>query len=230
MSTSTIGSTTASGTAAQQIATAQGKSVLGKDDFMKLMIAQLKNQDPMNPMDGSQYAAQLAQFSSVEQLMNINTTLDTSVNANYQLTQSINNTMTPALIGKEVKLQGGTVTNNDDSSITLGYSLPATVSSATVKVFDKNGALVKEFTDANKEMGDHKLEWDFTDINGQKVPKGDYTFTVDAKDSQGAAITAGLFKYGTISGIRFTSTGTKLVIGKSEYLLSDVQEIVNPGS
>ncbi len=225
MSTSTVSAVTTSGTTAS---TASGKSILGKDDFMKMMIAQLKNQDPLNPMDGSQYAAQLAQFSSVEQLMNINTTLDTSVNANYQLTQSINNAMAPALIGKEVKLQGGAFTNNDDSSVTLGYSLPASASGVTVKVYDKNGTLVKEFKDADNAIGDNKLSWDYTDNDGQAVPKGDYTFTVEAKDSQGSAITAGLFKYGVISGIRFSDSGTKLVVGKSEYLLSDVQEIVNP--
>ena len=88
--------------------TTQGKSELGKDDFLKLMIEQMKNQDPLSPMEGTEFTAQLAQFSSLEQLSNMSDSLEQSINANYQLTQAVNNTMTAALIGKEVKLEGTT--------------------------------------------------------------------------------------------------------------------------
>ncbi len=211
-----------------QSSTTSGKPIMGKDDFMKLMIAQLKNQDPLNPMDGSQYAAQLAQFSSVEQLMNLNDKMETSVNANYSLTQSINNTMTAALIGKEVKMQGGEVNFNSEDSIQLGYNLPAGAASASISVYDGNGVLVKTIDGIDKLAGDHKVTWDFKDNNGNTVPVGTYTFKVDAKNAKGNDITADVFKYGVIAGIRFTANGTKLVIGKSEYSMSDVSEIVNP--
>ncbi len=84
-----------------------GKTTLGKDDFMNLMITQLKNQDPLNPMDNSQFSAQLAQFSSLEQLQNLNDQMSQSIDANYLLTQSINNTLTSTMIGKDVKLPAG---------------------------------------------------------------------------------------------------------------------------
>jgi len=75
----------------QTTQTAANKSVLGKDDFLKMLVQQLRYQDPLNPMKGDEFATQLAQFSSVEQLNNINTSLTDSLNANYMLTQAINN-------------------------------------------------------------------------------------------------------------------------------------------
>ena len=217
-------------TTAQQNTVTAGKATLGKDDFLKLMITQLKNQDPLSPSDSSQYAAQLAQFSSLEQLQNINTSLGTSINANYQLTQSINNTMTAALIGKEVKLSGNQIHYNNDTSISLGYNLPAEASSVTVKVMDKDGNIVKTIANGDKTSGDHKLSWDFSDNNNQKVPIGDYTFSVEANNLNGDAMTVDIAKFALISGVRFNANGTTLLIGKSEYNLSDVEEILNPSN
>ena len=72
--------------------------VLGQDDFLKLLVSQLQNQDPMNPMDGTQFASQLAQFTSVEQLANINTSLQSSISANQLLNQSISNALSTTVI------------------------------------------------------------------------------------------------------------------------------------
>ena len=80
-----------------------GSSTLGKDDFLKLLIVQLRNQDPLNPTEGTEFAAQLAQFSSVEQLTNINSTLTESLATNKLLTQSIGNSLATTMIGKTVK-------------------------------------------------------------------------------------------------------------------------------
>ncbi len=222
-----VSATTAAATTADTTTTSS-KNVLGKDAFMKLLIEQMKNQDPMNPMDGSQMASQLAQFSSVEQLSNINTTLTSSVAANYQMAQSINNNMAPSLIGKQVKIQGGTFGYNGEDSISLGYNLPATASKVTVNIYDSNGVLVKSIVDPEKTSGDHKLSWDYKNDDGNKVPTGNYTFSVSATDGNGADLTTSVFKYGLISAVRFTSSGTRLVIGNSEYSLSDVSEVVNP--
>ncbi len=204
-----------------------GKSVLAKDDFMKLMITQLRYQDPLNPTEGSEFAAQLAQFSSLEQLTNLNTAMESGINANFQLTQSINNTMTAALIGKEVKLSGDNIQYNGESSITLGYNLPAEASSVTIKIYNKEGVLVKEITDAEKSQGEHKLSWNFTDNEGETVPMGEYRFEVISKNLSGEDMAVDICKYGIISSLRFTENGTRLVIGKSEYQLSDVMEIFN---
>jgi flagellar basal-body rod modification protein FlgD len=206
----------------------KGKSILGKDDFLKMMLAQLKNQDPLNPMDGTEYAAQLAQFSSLEQLSNMNSKLESSINANYQLTQSINNTMTAALIGKEVKLDGKNFTYKGQDKVILVYNLPANADNVTIKIYDKDNVLVKTIEDLSSTKGDHKLSWDFTDNNGTKVNNGDYRFEVEATKLNGDTIKASQFKYGRIDSIKFSESGAILVVNGAEYFLSDVLEIINP--
>lgn len=204
-----------------------GKSQLGKDDFMKLMIAQLKNQDPLNPMDGSEYAAQLAQFSSLEQLQNMNDSMNNSIDANYVLTQSINNTLSANLIGKFVKLGGNEITNNTTNNVTIGYNLQSEVTSAKINVYNSNGVLVKVIDNVELSKGEHKLSYDFSDNNGSKLPAGKYTFEVEAIGQGAVEVSVDVFKYGQIDAVRYTENGTKLMVGNIEYLLSDISEIVN---
>ncbi len=203
-------------------------TTMNKNDFMNLLIAQMKNQDPMSPMDGTQFAAQLAQFSSLEQLQNLNDSMTTSINANYALTQSINNTLSATLIGKDVKVSGGDLQNNGQSSVELGYNLPGTASSVTINVTDSNGNVVKTFSNLPTTSGDNKLSWNFTDNNGNKLPNGNYTFSVTAKGTDGSDMTADLFKVGTVDGVKFSSTGgTTLTVDGADYQLSDISEILN---
>lgn len=207
--------------------TGSGKSVLGKDDFMKLMIEQLKNQDPSSPMDGTQFAAQLAQFSSLEQLANLNEYSKQAIDANFMLTQSINNTLTANLIGNDVKLAATNIKFSGQSSVRLGYELPASASSVTVNIYNSSGALIKTFDESNSDAGDYKLSWDFTDNNGNKVPTGNYTYEVKAVSTSGAAMTVNSYLYGTINGVRFKENGTALLVDNIEYMLSDILEVIN---
>jgi len=205
---------------------AKGKSVLGKDDFMKMLLSQLKNQDPLSPLDGTEFASQLAQFTSLEQLTNMNTSLNTSIEANYLLAQSVNNTMMASLIGKEVKLIGNTVNYSGQENAAMGYKLPAEAHSVTINIYDSNQKLVKTIS-GEKEVGEHKVSWDFTDNDGNKLSEGVYSFEISAKASNGNEITTEFYKWGFIDSVRYTEEGTKLVSGNEEYMLSDVFEILN---
>lgn len=202
-------------------------AIMGKDDFLKMMIAQLKNQDPMNPMDGTQYASQLAQFSSLEQLSNLNSTMTQSLAGNSQLTQSINNMMVSNLIGKDTKLTGSDIQVNGQTKIDLGYNLPMQASSVEVDIYDSNGGLVKTINNSSLSKGDSKLSWDLTDNSGSKVPNSNYTFKVTATDANGNDITTTQYKYGIIDGVKFNSSGTVLLIDGAEYNISEVSEITN---
>ena len=123
-STDSIGATAASGTTS--LTAAQNKTV-GKDEFFRMLVAQLKNQDPLNPQDGSAFAAQLAQFSSLEQLSNLNTAL-TSQNLNMS---NLLNAQSVSLIGKEVTV---------DKAAT-GTSEASTLSGQVSSVLFKDGAI-----------------------------------------------------------------------------------------
>lgn len=204
-----------------------GQTSMGKEDFLKLMLAQLQNQDPLNPMEGTEFASQLAEFTSLEQLINLNNAMDTSINADYFLSQSINNTLAATLIGKEVKLSGNNFQNNGADSTTLGYNLSTQASSCTIKIYNESGQLVKTIENAPKSSGDNKLIWDFYDNDGNKVPEGKYTFKVEAKDLDNNLISYSDYVLGKIDGVKFTEEGTMLVVNGANYYLSDIMEIYN---
>lgn len=204
-----------------------GGAVMGKEDFLKMLLAQLQNQDPLNPMDDTQFASQLAQYSSLEQLMNLNTSMDTSINANYYLSQSINNTLAATLIGKEVKLNGSSFQNDGQANTTLGYNLSTSASNVTVKIYNESGALVKTIENAPKNSGDNKLIWDFTDNDGNSVPQGKYSFQVEPKDADSNLLSYSTYVLGKIDGVKFTENGTMLVVNGGQYNLSDIMEIYN---
>lgn len=203
------------------------KTSMGKEDFLKLMLAQLQNQDPLNPMEGTEFASQLAEFTSLEQLINLNDAMDTSINADYFLSQSINNTLAATLIGKEVKLDGSSFKNDGDENVTLGYNLSNKANSVTVNIYNEAGVLVKTIENAPKNSGDNKLIWDFTDNEGNSVPEGNYTFKVEATDAESNPISNSTFVLGKIDGVKYTSEGTMLVVNGLEYYISDILEIYN---
>ncbi|MCP5063248.1 MAG: flagellar hook capping protein [Ignavibacteriae bacterium] len=204
----------------------ESNDTMGKDAFLELMIAQLQNQDPLEPMDGTDYSAQLAQFSSLEQLQNINDSINQSIDANYLLTQSINNTMTAGLIGKDVKIAGDTVSYIGQDNTNIGYELPADARGVEVKVYDEAGQLVKTFTDLEENKGEYKLSWDFTDDSGNKLSHGNYRVEIDATTLDGSDMVAAQYFVGNIDGVRFTNTGTAIMVNGVEYAISDVFEIL----
>ena len=119
----TTSATSSTGTSA----TSSSNTTVNENDFLQLLIAQMQNQDPLNPMDGTQYVAELAQFSSLQELQDLNTNMTTSINANYTLTQSINNTLAGNLIGQQVKVSASGITAGiwvgEQSTLVGGVSL-----------------------------------------------------------------------------------------------------------
>ncbi len=209
---------------------AKGGQNMDKDAFLELMIAQLKNQDPLDPMDGTEYASQLAQFTSLEQLTNLNESMNKSIEADYFLSQSINNTLTATLIGNDVKLASPTLHNVGQDNAEFGYTLPVDASKVTVKIYNEHGALIKTIEKENTPSGDHKLSWDFFDDNGNKVPQGKYSFKIEATNAKGEKMNVSSYGVGTIDGVKFGENGTTLIVDGVEYSLADIIEILNHSS
>lgn len=167
-------------------------STMGKDDFLEMMIAQLQHQDPLNPLDGTDFTAQLAQFSSLEQLSNMNTQLETL--GLYQ--SSLNNTQSVSLIGKEITARGDAI-KVDGASVDLAYNLSETAN-VTIRIYDEGANLVDTLEPGTQQDGENSVTWDCSG-----VAAGNYTFEVSAKDANGNAISAYTMLTGKVTGVSF---------------------------
>jgi flagellar basal-body rod modification protein FlgD len=217
-----ISSTTAA-TAATATTGVQGTSreALGKDDFLKLLITQLQNQDPLSPMDNSQFLAQMAQFSSLEQMQNLNASFDESM----LISQSLSNSSAAGFIGRHVRAAGDGVTLGTTGSVELGYFLPSDAATVTLTVLDEQGREVRTLTADETTAGAHRLEWDGADLDGRRVAAGSYTFEVSAKDADGLDVSATSVVTGLVDGITFQNGSAYLLVDGREVPLSEVLEV-----
>jgi flagellar basal-body rod modification protein FlgD len=214
--------TNATGTStATATATTGSTQTLGENDFLKLLTAQMQAQDPLNPMDSANFAAQLAQFSSVEQLTNINTQL-TSLNAAQT---SIQNTMATDLIGKNVTVTGNKSTLANGQAV-MPYTLSADAAKVTVAIYDGTGALVKTSVLSAQTAGSNSYTWDGKDQNGNSLPAGQYTFSVAAADAQNQPVTVTPLTSGIVTGISFNNNVTSLTLDNgTQVQLGDIHQI-----
>lgn len=204
------------------------RSTLGKQDFLNLLVSQMKNQDPLDPMKGTEFAAQLAQFSSLEQLTNLNTMMSSSVDANAVLAQSINNGLSATFIGKDVRASVDNFQYDGEGSVKLGYDLTTAAETVKVKIYDSNGNLVKTLSgDADK--GQSTVSWDGSGAKGETLAAGKYTFKVEAVGADGTAVTSQQYIFGNVAAVRFKSTGTVFVIDGVEIPLANILEISGGG-
>jgi flagellar basal-body rod modification protein FlgD len=206
--------------------TSTSSAILGKDDFLKMLVVQMRNQDPLDPMKGTEFASQLAQFSSVEQLSNINQNLQQSLDSNAILTKSISNALAATFIGKEVRAQTDNYKYGGTGSTKLGYNLPSNADTVTIKILNSQGNVIRTVNGAESGIGEHNFQWDGKDDSGTQMTAGTYSFTIDAKDSAGAAINVDRFVYGTVQGVRYKADGTVFVIDGAEVPLSSIMEIM----
>lgn len=198
---------------------------MGKDQFMQLLIAQLQNQDPTSPMDGSQMAAQLAQFSSLEQLQNINTTLTSQSTSDGTLLGAIQASSAIATIGHTVTAVGNGVQlggTNGATSVTM--SLAANAVSGTLHIYNSAGNEVGTKALGAMNAGQQTISLDGA-TNG--LPDGAYTYSIDAKDTAGAAVTATTYVTGKVDGISTGSNGLVLTAGGISIPYANVVSITN---
>lgn len=202
-----------------------GNPSLDKDAFFKLMIAQMKNQDPTNPLKSHEMAAQLASFSSLEQMQNINKNIEEMKNAqkpaeNYQ---ALN------LIGKAVAGDSAQVIRNaGDRENDFKFNLPLAASEVEVKVRNAEGDVVRTYNLKGLKKGDNKLAWNGEDDKGNKMPPGEYRFAAEAKGEDGKKIGIKTDFNGVITGVNYTPEGPVLLVGNQTIRMRDVKKITDP--
>ncbi len=197
---------------------------LGKNDFLKLLTTQLQNQDPSDPMKGKDFAAQLAQFSSVEQLTNISGQIEEQGKSDGALAQSINDSMATDLIGRTVKTSGNTLQWTGEGEATFGVDLERPASEATVTIRDAGGNAVRTKTLENVSQST-EVTWDGTADGGAQVPDGTYSVEVSATGGSGDAVEGTARLEGTVDRVTLKDGRTSLRIGGAQVSMGRVQSI-----
>ncbi len=156
--------------------TSAKKSELGKDEFLNLLVAQLNNQDPLSPQDNGAFIAQLAQFSQVEGIGKLNTSME-SLLSGYQSSQAL---QASSLVGRKVIVPSNRAEVDTSQTFKGSLTLPASSSNVAVNVYDNSGALVSRVNLGQQAAGNVSFMWDGKDASGNLLPPGSYRFEAQA--------------------------------------------------
>ncbi len=198
---------------------------LGKDEFLQLLVTKLSYQDPLDPVSDEDFVAQLAQFSSLEQLENMNKNLEDSLDWNYYLSQTLNNTTATNLIGRVVRSDSSQVYLDSGADARIALTLGSAASDITVTITDADGNVVRTLTHDHAAAGDLFLEWDGLSDNGTTLPEGVYKVSAKATNVDGNSFRPGLFTEGTVDGVRYVQGAAFLEVNGQQIPLSAVHEI-----
>ncbi len=189
---------------------------MGQDEFLQLFVAQLENQDPLNPVDNSESIAQLAQFSSLEQLTNINSQLTELISAIN--TQSMNTAVD--YIGKSVTATGYTLSKEEGSVSDVTYTVPVDVEDLTAHIVDENGSIVCSVDLGGRDAGEYEFTWDGTDTEGNELADGIYSIAFTATNAEGESVSISTMVSGVVEGVSQQGGKTLLTLqdGREVYL------------
>jgi flagellar basal-body rod modification protein FlgD len=210
------------GTTAPTAAPVSPTSQLGKADFMKLLVAQLKNQDPLNPMDSKEMISQLATLTSVEKL----TSLDANMMKMRAESAGMASMQATALIGKTVEADASHLTLESTKPAQAEFTLEGIAQSVTVTIRDAGGNTVRTLELGPQGPGSHDLEWDGTDGKGTRSDNGQYSFDIAAKSANGQPVASSSRVKGLVSEVSFDNGLAELVVGKSRISLTDVVSVL----
>ncbi|MBK7413959.1 MAG: flagellar hook assembly protein FlgD [Dechloromonas sp.] len=192
-----------------------------QNKFLTLLMTQIKNQDPLNPMDNAAVTTQLAQLNTVSGIEKLNATM-TQLLDGYNETQAIQST---GMIGKNVMVAGNNLPLNKSEAVG-GVLLEAAADKVTLNIKDSTGKIVQTEEMGARAAGNFYFGWDGKDASGATLADGKYTFTVDASMG-GKKITASALQVGTVSAVVRTKTGFVLDLGAlGDVAFKDVQQIL----
>ena len=196
------------------------------DTFLKLLTTQLQNQDPLTPMDSSQFTNQLVMFSQVEQQIALNDKAEKQLAAQgTQLTEGA-----LGYIGLDIQATGNTFQLTKGTSVEIGYALGADATKVEYSIVDSKGKVVRNMQLLQTTTGAHTFTWDGKDNAGNAVDSGNYLVQVTAKDSDGKATQLETLVPGRVTGIQSTSTGVLLNVGKIQIPIENVITAKKPAT
>jgi flagellar basal-body rod modification protein FlgD len=192
-----------------------------ENKFLTLLMTQIKNQDPLNPLDNSQVTTQLAQLNMVGGIDKLNTTLSTLLTG-YGDTQAM---QAAGMLGKNVLVAGNSLPLSNAQAVG-GASLASAADSVKLTIKDANGKVVQTQDLGAKSAGNFYFGWDGKDADGNVLSDGNYSFAIDAT-AAGKAVVATPTQVGTVAAVVRGTNGFKLDLGTmGEFSFADVQEIL----
>jgi flagellar basal-body rod modification protein FlgD len=193
------------------------------NEFLQLLTTQLKNQNPLDPLDTNQFTQQLVQFSSVEQQINMNTQLTTLIG----LQQTAQSAQAASFVGATVAVNGSTA-QMVNSQATWNYSVssPAT---ATITVTNASGQTV--FSQSGTvQPGQQAFNWNGVGTNGQQWPDGAYTIAITATGANGQSVGVSTQIQGVVDSVDLSQNPPVLSVGGQNFTLNQILRVVNPAS
>jgi flagellar basal-body rod modification protein FlgD len=216
---STVSSATAAATS-QTNTSSISEAALGKEDFLTLLVAQLQNQDPLNPSDPTEFTAQLAQFSSLEQLFTISKSLTQMVEMQGQ------NSSIYALemIGQNAVVKGNEFELSGETA-QVGFELKSSAAGVTLYVMDQNGVTIKTFEETALSAGNHFIEWDGTNDAGAAVDPGHYRLIATVDYGKGNEMPAQPLVLSEVKGVDLDLEAPQIITDLGNYDLSEVKSV-----
>ncbi|NKB31965.1 MAG: flagellar biosynthesis protein FlgD [Pseudomonadales bacterium] len=179
------------------------ESNLGRDEFLKLLVTQLENQDPLSPQENGEFVAQLAQFSSLEEAQKLSGSFDSFANS-FMSSQHLQAT---SLVGRPVHVASNVTLLGDDGAVSILADLPAGADDATLSVYDQSGALVDNFELAQTSPGRNEFIWTGENASGVRYPPGVYKFVVSSA-SDGIVEEAPVFLSSNVNSVTIEPGGS----------------------
>ncbi|MBI5920412.1 MAG: flagellar hook assembly protein FlgD [Betaproteobacteria bacterium] len=229
MSTTTVNDSNAASSVYAAINAKSGKTTgtnsmsETEDRFLKLLVTQLRNQDPLNPLDNAQMTSQMAQISTVNGIEKLNTTLQSLI-SNSNDAQKM---QAATMVGKGVLVPGaGLDQKAANGAAYAGFDLAAPADSSTITINDVNGITVRTIKLGGMAAGTHTFQWDGKTDSGAAVADGSYSFKVAAQRG-GTSVESTALQLGLVTGIMNSSQGVSLNVGNlGTFKMSDVKEIL----
>ena len=194
-------------------------SQVSKIDFMTLLVAQIKNQDPMSPMDNSEFTSQITQFSMLEEMQGLGDKMDD----NLLVGQSLNNTAMLALVGKDVTVEGNKVTLAEGQATETVLAADSG-GRAVIEVTDETGHVVRTY-ETNITQGLNSVTWDGELDNGETAADGTYTVSVSVTDNSDNAVGFTTLMTGPVEGLRYENNVAIVQVGGQEYYVSEIYKV-----
>lgn len=206
----------------QQGSAGSGTSELGKNEFMELMIAQLKNQNPLEPQDNGEFISQLAQFSSLEEMQGVSRSVD-ELGSQFRSTQAL---QASAMVGRTVLAPSQIGILGNEGEITGTIQVPASTGGLRVSIESQNGERVRQIDLGASQAGVASFQWDGTDGNGNALPPGPYRIVAEGSYPGGTEQLSTMVS-ANVDSVSLGQGGkvTLNLSGMGSIALSDVEQI-----